>query len=176
MPPSPSHARSARDTQTGERVAIKKVVLADARHAKRVLRELKVMRHCSHASVLPLLGLEMPSRASHAVYLVTPLMDTDLAQVLASQRLSARHVQYLAHQLLAALAHLHGCRVLHRDVKPANVLVNGDCSLRLADLGMARALPSVEHTQAPWQSSDEPTLTVYVATRWYRAPEARPSV
>jgi serine/threonine protein kinase len=54
--------------------------------------------------------------------------------------------------------------VVHRDIKPRNILVNGDCSLRLADFGLSR-------THSKLQDSRTVAMTEYVTTRWYRAPE-----
>ncbi len=53
---------------------------------------------------------------------------------------------------------------LYRDLKPANILLNADCHVRIADFGLCRSLS---------EDSTIPTsvLTDYVATRWYRAPE-----
>lgn len=77
--------------------------------------------------------------------------------------LTGQHIELLFAQLLAALSHMHEQGVVHRDVKPANCLVNGDCRLRVADFGMARALLSDE--------DDAAEMTDYVVSRWYRPPE-----
>lgn len=57
---------------------------------------------------------------------------------------------------------LHTANILHRDVKPANVLINQDCSIKLADFGISKALKRGKHLQM---------MTDYIATRWYRSPE-----
>jgi serine/threonine protein kinase len=64
-------------------------------------------------------------------------------------------------QLLAGLAHCHRHRVLHRDLKPQNLLINRRGVLQLADFGLARTC-AWPHTV---------TMTHDVATLWYRAPE-----
>ena len=51
--------------------------------------------------------------------------------------------------------------MLHRDMKPSNLLVNANCDLAICDFGLARGV-ELEY---------EDELTEYVVTRWYRAPE-----
>ena len=57
------------------------------------------------------------------------------------------------------LKYIHSANVLHRDLKPSNLLVNSNCDLSICDFGLARGVVADE------------TLTEYVVTRWYRAPE-----
>lgn len=59
---------------------------------------------------------------------------------------------------------VHSASVIHRDLKPGNLLVNSDCELKICDFGLSRGYgsPSEENVTQ---------LTEYVATRWYRAPE-----
>ena len=59
------------------------------------------------------------------MYIVTPLMDSDLERLIESrQQLTDRHLRFLAFQLLAAVSYLHSAGVLHRDLKPQNLLIN----------------------------------------------------
>ncbi|CAE8650386.1 unnamed protein product, partial [Polarella glacialis] len=53
--------------------------------------------------------------------------------------------------------------VIHRDLKPRNLLVNANCDLKICDFGLARVSFSKEFQTCP--------MTEYVCTRWYRAPE-----
>jgi mitogen-activated protein kinase 7 len=59
---------------------------------------------------------------------------------------------------------IHSAGVIHRDLKPGNLLVNADCELKICDFGLSRGYDS-----APDENATR--LTEYVATRWYRAPE-----
>jgi serine/threonine protein kinase len=69
-------------------------------------------------------------------------------------------MQYFVYQMLVALKYIHSAEVIHRDLKPSNILLNADCSLKICDFGLARGL-----------DAEETSLTEYVVTRWYRAPE-----
>jgi len=44
------------------------------------------------------------------------------------------------YNMLTAVKYLHDSRVLHRDMKPANVLINEDCSIKICDFGLARSI------------------------------------
>lgn len=68
------------------------------------------------------------------------------------------------YQILRGMKYIHSASVVHRDLKPGNLLVNADCELKICDFGLARGFNS--------RPDEEPTnMTEYVATRWYRAPE-----
>ena len=74
------------------------------------------------------------------------------------------HYQSFVHQILVGLKYIHSANVLHRDLKPGNLLVNADCELKICDFGLARGFSIDPERNAGF-------LTEYVATRWYRAPE-----
>ena len=62
---------------------------------------------------------------------------------------------------------MHSAKLVHRDMKPANLLLNSECLMKVADFGLARSLLKPRELDV----MDGDVLTDYVATRWYRAPE-----
>ncbi|KAG6860408.1 hypothetical protein C0995_011479 [Termitomyces sp. Mi166 len=100
------------------------------------------------------------------VYLYQELMEADLHSIIRSrQPLTDAHFQSFIYQTLCGLKYIHSADVLHRDIKPGNLLVNADCELKICDFGLARGHSPFAGNQGSLIMSE------YVATRWYRAPE-----
>eukprot|EP00043_Microstomoeca_roanoka_P007797 m.75443 g.75443 ORF g.75443 m.75443 type:complete len:367 (-) comp13980_c1_seq1:179-1279(-) len=162
---------SALDTQTNIRVAIKKVTpLTHQTFCQRTLREILLLSQLKHDNIVALLnvlvGDEQPLKE---VYLVLNLMETDLHKLLKSlhrrgECLSESHTCFFLYQMFLGVKYIHSANVMHRDLKPGNMLINvSNCDLRICDFGLSRVY------DPEYRQSGE--LTEYVATRWYRAPE-----
>jgi serine/threonine protein kinase len=160
---------SAYDKVTKQKVAIKKIEKAfeHSTFTKRTLRELKILRLLKHDNILRMLTIQLPvSREDFdEIYLITELLETDLSSIIKSpQPLSDEHCQFFLYQILRGLKYMHSASILHRDLKPRNLLVNSNCDLKICDFGLARAAFDDMKVRAT-------EMTDYVATRWYRAPE-----
>eukprot|EP00667_Euglena_gracilis_P006680 EG_transcript_6740 len=154
----------ALDRTTNTSVAIKKcgAIFKHPEDGKRILREIKLMQLMNHRNLLSILDVLPPtSRRFEEVYMVLPLLDTDLGSIIRSQPLSEGHCKYIAYQILRGVKYIHSANVLHRDLKPANILINFDCRIKICDFGLARGADPTRKQE----------LTNYVVTRWYRAPE-----
>lgn len=164
---------SARFTEALEdtTVAIKKVtnIFSKTLLCKRSLRELKLLRHFrGHKNITCLYDMDIvfyPDGTFSGLYLYEELMECDMHQIIKSgQPLTDAHYQSFIYQILCGLKYIHSADVLHRDLKPGNLLVNADCQLKICDFGLARG-----YSENPVENNQ--FLTEYVATRWYRAPE-----
>ena len=161
---------AALDTRTDKMVAIKKIQKAFEHKifAKRTLRELKILRLLSHDNVLQLFTILLPESREHFadIYIVCELVEGDLYSVIkSSQPLERDHVKFILYQVLRGCKFVHSARILHRDIKPKNILISAKCEVKLCDFGLAR----LHFDGGAGQKTDN--LTDYVATRWYRAPE-----
>ncbi|XP_054984046.1 mitogen-activated protein kinase 15 isoform X2 [Sorex araneus] len=156
------------DRRTREVVAIKKIFDAfrDEMDAQRTFREVALLQEFQgHPNIIRLLDV-IPAANDKDLYLVFESMDTDLhAAICKGTLLKDIHKRYIFAQLLRATKFIHSGGVIHRDQKPANVLLDANCVVKLCDFGMARPLSAFP------QGPEGQALTEYVATRWYRAPE-----
>lgn len=159
---------AAEDKVGGERVAVKKIenVFDHLTIAKRTLRELRILQHFDHENIMMIKSIFITGQRNDfdEIYVVSELMETDLAQTLRSQQaLSDEHCQFFVYQVLRGMKYVHSAQVVHRDLKPRNLLVNSNCDLKICDFGLAR----VRFHDQEWVCP----MTEYVCTRWYRAPE-----
>ena len=154
---------------TKTEVAIKKVEpFGKALFCKRTLREIRLLKKFRHhENIVGLYDLQTPPSfdSFNEVYMIFEYMPTDLGRVIAEQKLSPDHIRYFTYQLLRGLKFIHSAGVIHRDIKPQNLLVNQHCDLKICDFGLSR----LDRSLCVGLSTT--VLTEYVATRWYRAPE-----
>ncbi len=155
------------DKKTKDVVALKKIFDAfqNATDAQRTFREVMFLQEMEgHEHII---GLQNVLKADNDrdIYLVFEYMETDLHAAIRANILQDIHKQYILWQALKALKFMHSAALLHRDMKPSNLLLNSDCLMKVCDFGLARSLPEGR------LNTDAKPLTDYVATRWYRAPE-----
>ncbi len=92
-------------------------------------------------------------------------MDADLCHMIQSKyNISEEHIKRFLYQLLRGIKAMHTANVLHRDLKPGNILWKHNGELKICDFGLARGL-------AEPIDGEDVSMTNYVATRWYRPPE-----
>ncbi|KAJ9643390.1 negative regulator of the PHO system [Coniosporium apollinis] len=164
-----------RNRQTGEFVALKEIHLdSEEGTPSTAIREISLMKELKHENIV---SLHDVIHTENKLMLVFEYMDKDLKKYMDSQPLPPGYdshggrsrgagglppdtIKSFMYQLLRGIAFCHDNRVLHRDLKPQNLLINTKGQLKLADFGLARAFGIPVNT-----FSNE------VVTLWYRAPD-----
>lgn len=154
----------ARDVTTNQIVALKKIRLEaeDEGVPSTAIREISLLKELKDDNIVRLLDIV---HAEQKLYLVFEFLDVDLKRYMENANttgtpISIGIVKRFTHQLNAGLLYCHSHRILHRDLKPQNLLIDKKNNLKLADFGLARAFG------IPMR-----TYTHEVVTLWYRAPE-----
>lgn len=161
----------AKDRKDAQIVALKKVRLEseDEGVPSTAIREISLLRELTHPNIVTLKDVLHQDRK---LYLVFEYLDQDLKKYMdaigggkikqqgVTVTMNPMLVKSYMWQLLEGIAFCHRHRVLHRDLKPQNLLIDKHGTLKLADFGLARAFG------VPIR-----TYTHEVVTLWYRAPE-----
>jgi cyclin-dependent kinase len=151
----------AKDRVTGEIIALKKIRLEaeDEGIPSTAIREISLLKELQHPNIVRLYDVVHTERK---LTLVFEFLDQDLKKYLdlTETGLDLPILKSFLYQLLTGVAYCHHHRVLHRDLKPPNLLINREGQLKLADFGLARAfgIPVRSYTHE-------------VVTLWYRAPD-----
>ena len=151
-----------RNRQTGEMVALKEIHLdSEEGTPSTAIREISLMKELKHENIV---GLHDVIHTENKLMLVFEYMDRDLKRYMDTRgdrgQLDYVTIKSFMQQLLRGVAFCHENRVLHRDLKPQNLLINSKGQLKLGDFGLARAFGIPVNT-----FSNE------VVTLWYRAPD-----
>mmetsp|Transcript_18188 Transcript_18188/g.51806 ORF Transcript_18188/g.51806 Transcript_18188/m.51806 type:complete len:325 (+) Transcript_18188:85-1059(+) len=152
----------AKDVRNGKYVAMKKMKL-DAEEEgvpSTAIREIALLRELNHENVVKLLDVFCSTKK---LVLVFEFVQQDLKKYmrgLGGKHLDPKVIKSMSFQLCRGTEFCHANRILHRDLKPQNLLIDTQLRLKLADFGLARAY-----------SVPVPKYTHEVITVWYRAPE-----
>lgn len=157
---------SAHIVETDETVAIKKVFV-DRRYRNRELQLWKEMRHPNIVTLKHAFYTSGDSPDELYLNMVMEYVPETVYCVMKrfgkqKQPMPKVLIQLYAYQASRALAHLHASSVVHRDIKPQNLLVDATRghTLKLCDFGSAARL-----------GNNRPALVAYICSRYYRAPE-----
>ncbi|KAI9489322.1 serine/threonine-protein kinase pef1 [Zychaea mexicana] len=147
---------------SGEIVALKEIHLdAEEGAPSTAIREISLMKELKHPNIMRLMDV---IHTENKLIVIFECLDQDLKKYMDTTArrivLDLTIIKSFMYQLLQGIAYCHENRVLHRDLKPQNLLINKRLELKLGDFGLARAFGIPVNT-----FSNE------VVTLWYRAPD-----
>lgn len=149
----------AKNLETGEIIALKKIQMDEEGVPSTSIREIANLKSVSHENIVK---LDQILYKGNKLYLIFEYLPADLRVFmdLLTETLELRLLKKFLYQLLQAISHCHSNRILHRDLKPQNLLLDENYNLKIADFGLSKtfSLPLKPATRE-------------VVTLWYRAPE-----
>ena len=153
-----------RNKETGKYVAIKKFKeIEDKLVQKTMKRELKMLQLLKHDNVV---DFQEAFIYKKNLFLVFEYVEKNLLEVLekSPDGLNPKLIRSIIFQMCKAVHYLHINNIIHRDVKPENLLIDENMNLKLCDFGFARKITLNSN------NNNVNAMTDYVATRWYRSP------
>ncbi|CAG2116615.1 unnamed protein product, partial [Medioppia subpectinata] len=139
----------ARDRHTGRVVALKRVLTDNDERQGFPLascREIKILEPLNHKNIsVNTTAAPQTTRSVRPLFIwCWSSVSTTCAELLANRtvRFSMGEIKKVMQQLLNALFSIHSQKILHRDMKAANILITKNVVLKLADFGLARAISS----------------------------------
>ncbi|KAG7194864.1 serine/threonine protein kinase, CMGC, CDC2/CDK sub [Scheffersomyces spartinae] len=171
--------------KTRNKVALKQLLnhLAKEGFPVTAMREITILRRLHNKNILTIVDMiyeepkvDNPKDLIHqrgCFYTVSPYMSCDLVGIFENPRihLNIPQIKCLMLQLLSGMDYIHSQRFLHRDVKAANILIDDQGVLKIADFGLARVYHGSTPKLGKGPGGGERNYTGLVVTRWYRPPE-----
>lgn len=135
------------EIETNQHVAIKKILIPHEQcmvnDRKKFLREITILTKIQHPNLVKLKELDVEIRKdNNFAYLVFEYLQSDLWKVLKSSlELSKLEIKFIMYQILQGIKHIHSKNVIHRDLKPGNILLNKSTyEIKICDFGLARTV------------------------------------
>merc|ERR1719181_557945 len=160
---------------TGEIIALKKIRLEaeDEGIPSTAIREISLLKELQHPNIVRLYDVVHTERR---LTLVFEYLDQDLKKYLdiCEGGLETTILKSFLYQLLCGVAFCHTHRVLHRDLKPQNLLINREGKLKLADFGLARGPKAGMYTRPSPRRPAGPKVDVNTVPSTVAVPRAAP--
>lgn len=163
----------ARQKNSNKLVALKKFLINDKKEGFPItaFREITIMKKFKNLNILQIVDIIYDNSS---FYTVSPYISSDLNGLLNNPRINFNlsQIKLIMFQILNGINFIHQLNYLHRDIKTANILLDINGIIKIADFGLAR----LYHGNPPINSNSPPgggkfDYTGLVVTRWYRPPE-----
>jgi len=130
-------------------------------------KEISFLQELEHPNIVKIRDIFFKDIS---IYVVLEYMVGDLHQLVHKDKasLSPSHVKYIMKEILTGLQFMHDKNIMHRDLKPGNLLISDKGEIRYADFGIARYY---EREMLHDKETDSAQLTRNVCTRYYKPPE-----
>jgi serine/threonine protein kinase len=126
------------NTKDGRDYAIKEVIIDKKSIKSNVKREFLVLKKLDHPNIVKLYDLIIDTNYNNVYFVFDYFKNGDLSKFLDNKPLKEKFCKKYSKQLADGLKYLHDNNILHRDLKPQNILLTDDFNIKIADFGFAR--------------------------------------
>ena len=161
----------AKDTRLSRNVALKflpKTVTLDSRAIERFTREARAASALNHPNIVTIYEI---ASADSLKFIAMELVEGRTLRAMTAQNVSMESLKEVGTQAARALAVAHATGIIHRDVKPENVVVRNDGYVKILDFGLARLMPDRAGALEEATNANDTGPGVIVGTARYMSPE-----
>lgn len=150
-----------RDPQTNEQLAVKKIRINSISEGIpcTTIKEISLLKRLNHKNIVKIRDVSI---RGNAINIAFEFCMYDLKRYMKERNMKLSNMEIISfsYQLIQAVNYIHSKNIIHRDIKPQNLLITEYKCLKLCDFGLARIM-----------NVPDLTLSLDVVTQWYRAPE-----
>lgn len=143
----------AEDTRLGRKVALKFLspeLVGDSWAKRQLIKEAQAAAMLDHPNICAVYGIEETD--GHSFIVMQFVEGETLAALIASRRIESNEVLPLAKQIVSALAESHAHSIIHRDIKPKNIMVTPSGQVKVLDFGLAKTIQERKNLEATMDS------------------------
>ena len=139
--------------KTDKYVSIKKISNAyeNPPKGKNVLRQLSILSFVNHPNIIKLLDIIIPKKDDYEnIYLVEEYMESNLERLITANNFNYKDdkiiIPWFIYQILQGLHYLHSCKIMHRDIRSSNILIDEKGNIKICGFGNAISFDNWENT------------------------------
>jgi serine/threonine protein kinase len=163
----------AEDAQLDRKIALKFLsskYVDDAWANRQLIKEAQAVARLDHPNICAVLSLEHYD--GHTFIMMQYIKGDTLASLIKTKRLEAKQVSPLAKQIVSAIENAHSHGVIHRDIKPQNIMVTADGEVKVLDFGLAKLVQQKQGALSAREANSQSSqLGLVIGTVSYMSPE-----
>ena len=162
----------AEDTRLNRKVALKFLSMefvGDNWAKRQLLKEAQSVAMLDHANICQVYGIE--DHDEHSFIVMQYVKGTTLADLIHQRSLTVPEVLSLAKQIVSALSEAHAHGIIHRDIKPRNIMVTANQQVKMLDFGLAKTVQRMKGREVDDSMSNKLQAGLHIGTVPYMSPE-----
>jgi serine/threonine protein kinase len=162
----------AEDTRLNRKVALKFLSMefvGDNWAKRQLLKEAQSVAMLDHANICQVYGIE--DHDEHSFIVMQYVKGTTLADLIHQRSLTVQEVLSLAKQIVSALSEAHAHGIIHRDIKPRNIMVTANQQVKMLDFGLAKTVQRMKGREVDDSMSNKLQAGLHIGTVPYMSPE-----